>query len=279
MQMTFEDFERLGREQGEISIKLEDIFGALRRTSVTHVDQSIIDLLNLALSRPRKNQASLSQSERDAFNNAVQAAEADGSYGRIADIHMDMSHRMHTMMNHIYDFIGGMRFLPWHRVYVSVMESQLQMYEPNLLIPYWDWANDHTLPSWVYLPAGVTRGPDPNYSLPTQQDINANVMSHSDYAGMTISGMDGNGPPGLELYHGRVHMWVGGNTMPEVMTSPHDPMFWLHHANVDRLWAQWQSKYPGVLPPLTRTHAAMDPWSLVDVIEANDTYNFRYFYA
>jgi hypothetical protein len=23
--------------------------------------------------------------------------------------------------------------------------------------------------------------------------------------------------------------------------SPNDPLFWLHHANVDRLWAIWQT--------------------------------------
>lgn len=26
--------------------------------------------------------------------------------------------------------------------------------------------------------------------------------------------------------------------------SPADPMFWLHHANVDRIWAIWQQKNP-----------------------------------
>jgi len=29
------------------------------------------------------------------------------------------------------------------------------------------------------------------------------------------------------------------------MTSPNDPIFFLHHANVDRLWAQWQLTHPG----------------------------------
>ena len=24
------------------------------------------------------------------------------------------------------------------------------------------------------------------------------------------------------------------------MSSPNDPAFWMHHANVDRVWAQWQ---------------------------------------
>ena len=29
----------------------------------------------------------------------------------------------------------------------------------------------------------------------------------------------------------------------------HDPIFWLHHANIDRLWAQWQQAHPGQNPP------------------------------
>jgi hypothetical protein len=40
------------------------------------------------------------------------------------------------------------------------MEQQLQMYEPDLRIPYWDWANDHTLPGWLILPSGGLHGRD-----------------------------------------------------------------------------------------------------------------------
>lgn len=39
--------------------------------------------------------------------------------------------------------------------------------------------------------------------------------------------------------HNRVHAWIGG-IMNNTSTSPSDPIFFLHHANVDRLWAQWQ---------------------------------------
>jgi hypothetical protein len=39
--------------------------------------------------------------------------------------------------------------------------------------------------------------------------------------------------------HNRVHVWVGGDM--QFGTSPNDPVFFLHHANVDRLWAQWQA--------------------------------------
>ena len=26
------------------------------------------------------------------------------------------------------------------------------------------------------------------------------------------------------------------------MTSPNDPLFWLHHCYIDKLWAEWQEK-------------------------------------
>ncbi|WP_111768593.1 tyrosinase family protein [Nakamurella deserti] len=39
--------------------------------------------------------------------------------------------------------------------------------------------------------------------------------------------------------HNQVHRWVAGDML--VGTSPNDPVFWLHHANVDRLWWTWQS--------------------------------------
>lgn len=48
------------------------------------------------------------------------------------------------------------------------------------------------------------------------------------------------------LLHGTVHMWVGGVTeeghpgsLSDTVTSPNDPVFWLHHANIDRIAETW----------------------------------------
>lgn len=48
------------------------------------------------------------------------------------------------------------------------------------------------------------------------------------------------------LLHGTVHMWVGGVTpdghpgsLADTVTSPNDPIFWLHHANIDRIAESW----------------------------------------
>jgi tyrosinase len=45
--------------------------------------------------------------------------------------------------------------------------------------------------------------------------------------------------PGL---HNRVHVWVGGDMLPS--SSPNDPVFFLNHCNVDRIWAAWQQEHP-----------------------------------
>jgi tyrosinase len=41
--------------------------------------------------------------------------------------------------------------------------------------------------------------------------------------------------------HNRVHEWVGGDM--RTSTAPNDPLFWFHHANVDRIWAGWQTRW------------------------------------
>ncbi|MBA3687620.1 MAG: tyrosinase family protein [Chloroflexi bacterium] len=50
--------------------------------------------------------------------------------------------------------------------------------------------------------------------------------------------------------HNLVHRWLA-RTM-YLASSPNDPVFWLHHCNIDRLWAVWQRQHPtadAYLPP------------------------------
>jgi tyrosinase len=43
--------------------------------------------------------------------------------------------------------------------------------------------------------------------------------------------------------HPSGHLGVGGE-MADTMVSPADPLFYLHHANIDRVWWMWQNKKP-----------------------------------
>jgi tyrosinase len=54
--------------------------------------------------------------------------------------------------------------------------------------------------------------------------------------------------------HNRVHVWVGGDMGPA--TSPNDPVFYLNHCNVDRIWEGWLATHDRVyLPPQTASSA------------------------
>jgi tyrosinase len=65
--------------------------------------------------------------------------------------------------------------------------------------------------------------------------------------------------------HDKVHVAIGGPTvrvaggfrvglMGDVPTAARDPIFWLHHANIDRLWASWWALGKG------RTHPDEAEW-------------------
>lgn len=58
--------------------------------------------------------------------------------------------------------------------------------------------------------------------------------------------LEGSTPISLRLEpetHNRVHVWIGGNMSWGI--SPSDPVFYLHHSNIDRIWASWQTKHFG----------------------------------
>src|SRR3954470_24909826 len=48
--------------------------------------------------------------------------------------------------------------------------------------------------------------------------------------------------------HGSMHMAIGG-WMQQFSTAGLDPIFWLHHANIDRLWQVWLDRDPSHVSP------------------------------
>ncbi|HEX4306199.1 MAG TPA: tyrosinase family protein [Solirubrobacterales bacterium] len=65
--------------------------------------------------------------------------------------------------------------------------------------------------------------------------------------------------------HGSVHNGVGGENgwMKDIKAAAKDPIFWLHHCNIDRIWSQWVSLGEGRENP-------NDPIWLEQVFEFND---------
>jgi tyrosinase len=58
--------------------------------------------------------------------------------------------------------------------------------------------------------------------------------------------------------------------MVESRVTAFDPIFWGHHSNVDRLYAQWQELHPGVTPQETESPLAPFEMNVADVLSAQD---------
>ena len=61
------------------------------------------------------------------------------------------------------------------------------------------------------------------------------------------------------------------------MVSPAEPLFWMHHAEIDRIWASWQTDHPDDGPRVTGVDAVLDPWPEI-VGDVSDTVKLRYSY-
>jgi tyrosinase len=77
--------------------------------------------------------------------------------------------------------------------------------------------------------------------------------------------------------HNVVHLWTGGviklngkviGGNMTTSTSPNDPAFWLHHANIDRIWSAWMQRHGRVYEPVTggpkgsNLNDVMKPWGM-----------------
>lgn len=236
----------------------------------------------------RKSAAALSADEQAVFKSAITKAIADGTYSRLVQIHADMNHDMHTMPQ-MPGSQGTMRFLPWNRLYLINFEQAMRAFEPTFSVPHWKWMDQTGIPDWLtsFTPDGVvdaqgnpipiTRNPggDPQVpTLPTTDDIVSNVMGQTTYLPFTLA-LEGAQPFGA---HNQVHVWFNG-TMSVVPTAPADPMFWMHHAEIDRIWAIWATANAGQQPTLDGASATLDPWpeQYTDVLATQDgDYTYAY---
>lgn len=73
----------------------------------------------------------------------------------------------------------------------------------------------------------------------------------------------GGSPPWL---HNLVHVWVGGDMLPA--SSPNDPVFFMHHCNVDRLWESWMRRHGRIYVPGMNAGAALRGHRIDDPISS-----------
>jgi tyrosinase len=139
-------------------------------------------------------------------------------------------------------------FLAWHRGYLYYFERQLRAVsgDTKLVLPYWDFYTYPTLPAEF---TNATSG-NPLYVPRVNIDVRQ-ALTMAPFSSTLINfprGMVNAFEPSFEdMPHNPVHDLIG-NWMAD-MASPTDPIFWLHHANVDRLWVAWVAAGEGRTMP------------------------------
>lgn len=148
---------------------------------------------------------------------------------------------------------GNWFFLPWHRAYIHYFESICRKLSknPDFALPYWDWTKSPQIPTVFWGDNNPLRHPrraDATTAMPEEfvgQRVITDILAtpdFQDFASYKSSGPRGGGGEtgGLEgRPHNSVHSEIGGDM--QTYMSPLDPIFWLHHCNIDRLWSSWNA--------------------------------------
>lgn len=147
----------------------------------------------------------------------------------------------------------GIHFLSWHRLYLFCFEKILRELSAsrNISLPYWNPISDPQLPTIFR-----QKENNPLYSPLRDEQINdGNNVSGLNYSSLTagdmfaalvrVDGLQFRGfSRGIEHnIHNLGHSAISG-LMGHPYTAALDPIFWLHHANVDRMWSIWLKTHP-----------------------------------
>ncbi len=193
-------------------------------------------------------------------------------------------------------------FLPWHRAYLYFFELTLRDRVAGVTLPWWDWTTQRSIPH-AYGDAHVGSEKNPLYSAEVDpKAIEQGKRAGDDKAPWTVRypGQPGSPPlpsadeiekvlalPGfldfthqLEQYHNNVHVWVGGENghMGDIPFASFDPIFWAHHAMIDRLWRMWQLRHPQTSVPSSLLGEALPPFHMT-VEQSLDANTLGYDYA
>ncbi|KAI9598753.1 hypothetical protein BDF19DRAFT_431330 [Syncephalis fuscata] len=205
----------------------------------------------------RREIRDLSENERNIFLQAMRKIMTDGQPSTLGQM---VQYHLHTPI-----------FLPWHRKYLKELENALRRVDTRVILPYWDWSADawapHASPilsekyfggNGVGPSACIQDGPfknikpfglDPTwpqclfrqYNLGQQlsrfntpEEI-ANIIHSSHTYTEFAQRLEG-------IPHAIIHNNIGG--LLKFMGAPNDPLFFMHHGNIDRYWAEWQKQKP-----------------------------------
>jgi len=158
---------------------------------------------------------------------------------------------------------GHSGFLTWHRLYMVQLEELMEpsLAGTNLGLPYWDWSKDWaTIPDlWERMSSPIKdsyafnwdttncQGTDRHFSQRIQEwmretDNNKIVKLSSSIKTAMKQRKFEDFMGDLSSTHNMIHQGLEC-TMGPLGTAAYDPIFWLHHSYVDKVFADWQENH------------------------------------
>ena len=157
-------------------------------------------------------------------------------------------------------------FLPWHRLYILSLENLLRQIDCRITVPYWDWSLSHTAwkeasiwnskcgfggdgsatsscvttgpfawPFWRVTPSTGSGCLRRNFNGEVPDCVTAAFIQQID-----LDSFD-SWRVAIEVnLHNTIHCRIGQHMCTQ--DSSNDPIFFLHHGFIDKLWSDWQNK-------------------------------------
>ena len=233
--------------------------------------------------RVRKNILQLDKIELQSLNDgfeALVAAEGPGGYQHLAGIY--------GQPGQPYQPTAPLLFLPWHRAYLLAFEQALGRFLPGLSLAYWKWTDESALFTGIPGRLRTVAYTDKDHGI----WLNALCRAPVDFLGYERYTERSPGRPGdldgpirtareatgqtrfedfsagLQKASQDLRAWVGGHTGDDALVA-YDPLFWFHHANLDRIWVRWREAHGEVALPESLLDAELEPFRVTvrDVLE------------
>ena len=221
--------------------------------------------------RSRKDISSMTDHEMNELRAALTAFAADKTatgYQQVAAFHGSIKWcpSPDAAVKYACCQHGMATFPHWHRLLTVNYENGLRRNGYHGGVPYWDWTRPiHALPTLVIeeqytdekgethpnpffsgdideASAKTSRAPSPALFEQPEFGHYTHLADEIFYALEQENFCDFEVQ--FEIAHNHIHALVGGTepySMSSLEYSAFDPIFMLHHSNVDRIWATWQA--------------------------------------
>jgi hypothetical protein len=157
-------------------------------------------------------------------------------------------------------------FLLWHRLYIQHFEAIVRELsgKADFALPYWDYTDTsyRVMPAQLRDKLSSLYEPARRIDLNDGEPIDASMDDALDTTNLFENTVFSAFNSTIDAApHGAMHDYIGTGTffnkiyqnqneglMALVQSAGFDPVFWLHHSNIDYLWQKWESSANGSRP-------------------------------